>query len=275
MDHATLIKRRAARLWNEEYADRYGGVLRGVAGALPLRKMLEDLAERVCGLTVIEDDALTSTNILGELNREDGLVLLRPGLDPDRANFVIAHEIGHYALDHPLHVVLADTAAQINPNVTPDDLSVDRQQRITGLDLSPAALTALRGYNERDAYEMQANAFATELLVPGRELRRLLTEAPRRSVTDLARRFGVADSLVRVGMAQALFTPAAEVGSAQARSGEGASIVVADAEAAAKLALDPDQERAAGCKAPALVVAGPGAQDAHPHDPLRASSPGE
>jgi len=42
--------------------------------------LLEDVAERVFGLTVVTDDTLAGTNIEGELNKNDGLVLLRPGL---------------------------------------------------------------------------------------------------------------------------------------------------------------------------------------------------
>ncbi len=241
MDQATLIKERAARSW-EEYAGK-GGVLRGYPAAQPLYDMLSDLAERIFHLTVIEDDSLSGTNIEGEFNRDSGLVLLRPGLGLDRAVYVIAHEIGHCALDHPLHRI-ADTFLHINPNVTPDDLSIERQQRITGLDLSDAALTALRGYNQRDIYEMQANAFATELLVPGAFLRSTMQKHPEMRLAELAAILSIPESLVRIGLTQALF------GSHPAMTSQANPVT---------LALDGEQEQAVNCSTPALIVAGPGA----------------
>jgi DNA helicase-2/ATP-dependent DNA helicase PcrA len=205
--------------------------------------MLADLAERVFHLTVIEDDTLDGTNIEGELNRDSGLALLRPGLPLDRSIFVLAHEIGHCALDHPLHRI-SDSVDHIDSSVTADDLSLERQQEVTGLDISEAALTAMRGYNRRDLYEMQANAFATELLVPGSFLRSAMEREPEMSVISLARKLGVPEPLVRVGLAQALF---------------GGRRAEAPAGAGAALPLDPEQAAAADCAAPALVIAGPGA----------------
>lgn len=247
MDYAILIKNRVAELW-KEYAALPGTALRGTPDAPDLRSLLEDFAERVCRLTVVDSLALTGTNILGQLDRDEETISLRSDLPPDIANFIIAHEIGHWALDHPLHVIL-DTQQEINPHITADDLSVARQQRLTGLDLSPGVLTALRGYNERDIYEMQANAFATELLIPGAELRNLLSDDPTRSVASLAQHFGIPESMVRVGMANALFsatTTAPPTDAAPAAPGNPT--------------LDNDQERAAAADyAATLVVAGPGA----------------
>jgi DNA helicase-2/ATP-dependent DNA helicase PcrA len=248
MDQATLIRKRAALVWEDFYATQGG---HPEARSLPLRTLLDAVAETVFELTVIDDDSLTGTNIEGELNREDGLILLRPDLDPFRAAFVLAHEIGHFALDHPLHVVLPDTDRQINPTITPDDLSAERQQQITGLDLSAATLTALRGYSERDTYEMQANAFATELLVPGTSLRCLLRENPRRSVASLATYFGVPASLIRIGLAHALFTPTAVI-TAESREDDIATSPASD------FPLDDAQRAAAECEH-ALMLAGPGA----------------
>lgn len=241
MDQATLIIGRASRTWDEYVAAQ--GLLRDSPEALPLRTMLEDLAERVFRLTVVEDETLSGTNIEGELNRDAGLILLRPGLTPDRAIYVLAHEIGHFALNHPMHRI-ADTADHINPNVTPDDLSVERQQRSTGLELSDSALTALRGYNPRDVYEMQANAFATELLVPSALLRAAIQEEPNVDVAVLASRLGVPEQLVRIGLAQALFV---------------ARRVIAHPPNSAGGTLIGKQNDAANCSTPALVIAGPGA----------------
>ncbi len=246
-----LIQKRVSRLWNEEFVAR-GGTPRGTLGeAIPLRALLEQVAELVFGLTVINDESLAGTNIEGELNRVDGLILIRPGLPTERAAFVIAHEIGHHALDHPLHAVLADTAATINPDIASGDLSAGRQAQLTGLDLSEHAMTLLRGYNERDYYEIQANAFATELLVPGDELRRLLESSPLRTVGSLAAHFGVAHSLMRVGMANTLLF------AAPAGAGDDPPPASVNDDLAAP--LDPEQRAAADCAAPALIVAGPGA----------------
>ncbi len=252
MDQATLIRAHAARAW-EVFASAGGrGVTAGQVGPRrqTLRTLLEEMAERVWGLTVIDDDTLEGTNIEGELNRQDRLVLLRPGLPPDRAHFVIAHEIGHFALDHPLHVV-RDTAREISECVTPGDLSTERQQQVTGLDLSDAALTALRGYNERDLYESQANAFALELLVPEGYLRAALDADPDRPVARLAADLGVPPALVRLGLTGILQPAAAATGAAAGP----ADAAAADAPAP----LDPDQQEAVDCATPALVIAGPGA----------------
>ncbi len=241
MDQATLIKGRAVWTWDEFV--RRGGAPRGAPAALPLKAMLEDLAERVFHLTVVEDDALTATNVEGVFDRDSGVILFRPGLAMNRAIFVIAHETGHCALDHPLQRI-EDTAADIDPKTTPDDLSVERLQRVTGMDLSAASLTALRGYNQRDVYEMQANAFATELLAPSGLLHSIMRKEPATRVEDLAARLEIPVSLVRVGLAQALFSPRR---------------AAAPPATSRETTLDSEQKRAVDCPTPALIIAGPGA----------------
>lgn len=265
LDQGTLIRKEASRAW-DGYAAARGVVRTELRDGSTLRTLLEELAEMVYGLTVVEDDSLTDLNIEGELNREDGLILLRPNLPNDRANFVIGHEIGHRALNHPLQRV-TDTAREINTEATPDDLSADRQQNLTGLDLSSeAGLTALRGYSDRDVYELQANAFATELLVPGEDLRTAFAAHPDLPTAKLAARLGVPISLLHVGMVSTLLRPAA-------REKQRASIGIstpatetnperADGNTSldnTPLTLDDRQNEAVFCAPPALIVAGPGA----------------
>src|SRR5687768_12746450 len=95
MDRWQIIRRAAVRL-RQDYAE-CGGVPADAAGAA---SRLDDLAERCFGLTVIDDPDLPES-VLGELNLEEETILVHPALSPARRAFVVAHELGHRALEHP------------------------------------------------------------------------------------------------------------------------------------------------------------------------------
>jgi DNA helicase II / ATP-dependent DNA helicase PcrA len=251
MEPGTLIKRAAAQTWRDYQAK--DGVLRGQPGALTLREMLEDVAERCYQMSVIPDKSLLGTNIEGQLDRANDAIRLRPDLDPFRALFVLAHELGHRALEHPLHLY-SDTSAEINFEVSPESLSAAREERLTGGAMTATAVTSLRGYSPQEFTELQANAYATELLVPGAWLRDAFAADPHRTALSVSQELGVPESLVFFGMSRSLLK------ASHPEESEGAeSEVASNDDALPSHPLDKAQQYAVDCPAPALIIAGPGA----------------
>ena len=247
MERSEVIQQAAERVWKEHQLR--GGTIRRTTSPQGLINLLASVAETLYELTVADDPCMLGTNIEGEVNREEGTILYRPDLDAARAAFVIAHEIGHVALNHPAMEIGADTAEQIDTELRPDDLSVARAQLTTGLDLSEAMLSGLRGYSPRDRWEREANAFASELLTPASALRELRRADPSITVEQMASQLAVPVSLVHRGMVSTFLTARLDQPTEE----------LSDASEAAPTTLDASQERAASVQAPARIIAGPGA----------------
>lgn len=130
-----------------------------VASALGLQILREDLEDDVSGLLISKSSSAT--------------IVVRKHDAPVRRRFTIAHEIGHFVLQHHL---------QRNELVHTDD-----QEQV--IYRSP------RAYPGMDPIEVQANQFAAALLMPTRLIRHHLAQTPRplseQVVNDLSLRFEV------------------------------------------------------------------------------------
>src|SRR6266542_130131 len=97
MDRWASIRRKAAELL-ADYETRTGRpAFEAERGS---SAVLDPIAERCFRLTVAEDPDL-APGVLGQLDLDEGTILTAPGLAPARRAFVIAHELGHRALQHP------------------------------------------------------------------------------------------------------------------------------------------------------------------------------
>lgn len=201
-----------------------------VAGAL------EDIAQRCLGLEVMDSDWLED-GVLGELDLEGKKISVRPGLEPDRRAFTVAHDIGHAALNH-------------SPRIVDLEENIDEQ---VGLDELEAQDGVYQAYNSRDRLEIEANLFAAELLAPTRLVLQATQEDPAWTVEGLAEKFGVSETAMLTQLANVLLMRRDATVSGEVESPE-----VSD-DASGPPVLNEDQEDAVTTATPALVIAGPGA----------------
>ena len=115
-------------------------------------------------------DPALDRRINGELNVYIGTIRLRPGMQPARRRFVVAHELGHWALEGASTSFWED-----------DDHTVDERP---GGDLEREG-NVLRAYNTRERHEQEANLFALELLIPATALWHTVTNDAAWTVDDL------------------------------------------------------------------------------------------
>jgi DNA helicase-2/ATP-dependent DNA helicase PcrA len=189
---------------------------------------LDDLAETLWELTVIPTTTLAE-GIQGKVEPELQVIRVRRDLPPARLRFVIAHEIGHVALEGLTAGPFRDT-----------DETLDERAAGDGADE-----TAVRTYNTRERREQEANLFALELLVPAEELWQAVQQ-PEWSIETLAAQFAVSSDalrsqLVNVCCLEPPMSPEAPV----------------DARAAS-FTPDPEQQAAVDAPLPLLLAAGPG-----------------
>ncbi len=219
---AAFIRDRALALLHE---------LAGATGeAVPDAAPLEDLAELVCGLTAFDDPSL-DPRVNGELNTAIGSIRLRSGMAQSRRRFVIAHELGHWALEGAEAAFWQDDERTIDERPSAE---LEREGDV------------LRAYNTRERHEQEANLFALELLVPAPRLWAAVSVGDDWSVDELAGRFGVSpDALLSQLINVCCYEP----------------VTAADSSArpaAAPVQPNPEQLRAIDAPLPLLVVAGPG-----------------
>ena len=120
------------------------------------------------------DDPSLDPRINGELNPVIGSIRLRPGMSPEKRRFIIAHELGHFVLEH---------AATLYED---DETTID--ERASGGGDQDAGV--LRAYNTRERHEYEANLFALELLIPA-DVLWASVQLPGWTEASLGARFGV------------------------------------------------------------------------------------
>jgi DNA helicase-2/ATP-dependent DNA helicase PcrA len=182
-----------------------------------------------------------------------GMIWIRSDLPPEQRTFALAHELGHYALHRgegvSLHPVCQDH---------------DVEERTGANELRDEG-GRVEEYTPRARRELEANAFAAELLAPRAAVRQLFATESGVTPERAAVHFGISRTLARQRLVDAVLAarrPARYgAATADATGSAGASMDASAGEhrAAALLAtLDEAQLAAARAEGPALVVAGPG-----------------
>lgn len=180
MDSLAQIKWKVEELFSSYESKTGGNAFDAKGGSY---RILEELAEECCGLTVIVDANLKG-NVQGVLNRYEGTITYAPGLNPQRVAFIIAHELGHYVLDHPARDANGNASNKIED--TADNFNEEPQTSTLTVEDG-----VFRAYNDRDRWELEANVFAAELLAPSPVLYEALRADQQWSVGSLTTYFGL------------------------------------------------------------------------------------
>lgn len=96
------------------------------------------------------DDPSLDPRINGELNPVIGSIRLRPGMSPEKRRFIIAHELGHFVLEH---------AATLYED---DETTID--ERASGGGDQDAGV--LRAYNTRERHETRPTSSRSSCSFP-------------------------------------------------------------------------------------------------------------
>ena len=239
-------------------------IIERAAAALIARQQVENVAgaarvERICGALDLYFQTCPASDVMlgGAYSRLQlwawahpdygGCIWLRDDLDSETRAFAVAHELGHYVLHR---------GEGVNLRPACDQQAIDQQADSAGL---RAEDHVVQEYSPRVRRELEANAFAAELLAPRATVRRLFTADPHVNAERLAHRLGVSRALAARRLIDTLLAPARPVDYARAPqiSGDGATETrLAPGDLLAR--LDDGQRAAARTEGPALVVAGPG-----------------
>jgi len=152
----------------------------GIPPDVPLPDVLE-FAEERCGVPVVVLPRLTGDCAGGYWRKGDRSLILVSAEDPaPRVRFTIAHELGHHYFKH--------------------------LQRVDELTRIHDTRESLR--QAHDWWEVQANAFAAELLIPGAAVERWHTERrggpiDLEAIVDLACRSGTSLAMSRIRLVTA------------------------------------------------------------------------
>lgn len=225
MDRWAAIRRRAREVLDEYERLTGHSAFDATRGSYA---RLADIARVVCHLSVVPDDELPD-HVSGRLYLDEGVIGYRPAEKPERQHYTVGHEIGHAALDHPPRY-FEDAPEQIDD--VPDAGALIVKDGV------------YRAYSEHDRWELEANVFAAELLMPVEEVRRRVLSDPAWKVEGLAEYFGVSRAAMLNQLAAALLP------------GPPAPTTVGPGGPSD---LDPSQLRAATIDGAALALAGPGA----------------
>ncbi|HEX8995017.1 MAG TPA: UvrD-helicase domain-containing protein [Ktedonobacterales bacterium] len=176
-----------------------------------------------------------------------GIIWLREELEPEMRAFAIAHELGHYALHRGEGANLYPACDQneINLFADPADLRTEDHR--------------VEEYTPRARRELEANAFAAELLAPRAEVRRLFTSSEPLDAQSLAARFGISRDLAQRRLIDAVLAnirPADDSATSEPERAQSEASPAPPIELIER--LDDWQRKAARAPGPALVVAGPG-----------------
>ncbi|HEV2237604.1 MAG TPA: UvrD-helicase domain-containing protein, partial [Ktedonobacterales bacterium] len=244
MERIEVITRAAAALWAER---QDGGVNAGRSQHLDAL-----CAELGLALATVADGDVMLGGAYSRLQLWDwlqpavgGMIWLRRTLDPEQRTFAIAHELGHYALHRGEGIPLGPCEPRdVDERADAGDLR--REDR------------RVEEYTPRARRELEANAFAAELLAPRAQVRRLFTAGGGMDAATLAARLGIAPSLTERRLIDAVLAPARpdDTGDHSGAAVELAAPLPTPAELIDR--LDGEQRAAARTPGPALVVAGPG-----------------
>ena len=178
-----------------------------------------------------------------------GAIWLRPGLSDELRAFAIAHELGHYLLHRGEGLDLHPPCDSTQVNEQADPASLRHQNH------------RVEEYSPRVYRELEANAFAAELLAPRAEVRHLFATRPACDAAWIAAHFGISLLLAQQRLMDAVLSTSLRLETG--RPSQPLPVLVDSQPKASSAAdiiaqLDPFQQKAAGAVGPALVIAGPG-----------------
>ena len=177
-----------------------------------------------------------------------GIIWLRDNLEPEMRLFAIVHELGHYTLHRGEGISLHPACDQheVDQQADPSDLRTEDHR--------------VEEYTPRARRELEANAFAAELLAPCAAVRVLFAASQGMDVARLATHFGISRLLAQRRLIDAILAPTRPQPNTCASGTEHTRDEPASPVTPVQLIerLDDWQRRAARTPGPALVVAGPG-----------------
>ncbi|HEX9058315.1 MAG TPA: ATP-dependent helicase [Ktedonobacterales bacterium] len=168
-----------------------------------------------------------------------GIIWLRGDLPSETRAYAIAHELGHYVLHRGEGLTIHPPCDETQVNERADF------GELLGREAHP-----VEEYTPRARRELEANAFAAELLAPAAEVRRLFVACDDAGDAFIAARFGISRVLARQRLADAVLTAVTTRTEAMPAGATSAAALIER--------LDDSQREAARARGPALVVAGPG-----------------
>lgn len=168
---------------------------------------VEDLADLLYHLAIDPTVALPHT-LAGRLYAEQRIIEVRRTDHPRRQRFTIAHEVGHYRLH-----VLAEGHAKGQYACLEHEMGLDNTELPAALLLREAPLPGFtvssprsaQARSERDVrrHEIEANAFAAELLMPAMMIERAF-ERYGKDVRALAEHFDVSQQAMQIRLEKLL-----------------------------------------------------------------------
>lgn len=232
MDEMNVARQVAHEIWQAWHAQ----VGDDSPTAVSVRAIVEGHNVTIANLTPAE-----YPHTLGYLDPDDDLIWLRPGLAPTVERFTLAHELGHWRLNHR------------GASGAHDDqcAATDIAHSFETTDHT-AVLRPEESYSPHSQRERQANAFAAELLAPLTVVRALYLgtdgRAPR-SAEQIATVCQVSKAVIIMQLARLL---------ARDSVGDAPEAAATEQQADRVPRLDASQRAAVTAPSPALIVAGPG-----------------
>ena len=177
---------------------------------------------------------------------QGGVVWVRDDLSAAARAFAIAHELGHLILHRGEGATFHSTCA---PSLVSEQVDAEDLRR---------EVRGVEEYTPRARRELEANAFAAELLAPAAAVRALFAASPTCDLDTIAQAFGISIALARQRLLAAVFAAPDEDATvaAPSRSTEPPHATRDPRELLER--LDASQREAARMTGPALIVAGPG-----------------
>jgi DNA helicase II / ATP-dependent DNA helicase PcrA len=240
-----VVERAAARLW--------AGQSVAASAASPAERI-----ELLCKTLALEIQVCPGADVMlgGAYSRLQlwdwarpalgGIIWLSDDLDAETRRFASAHELGHYALHRGERIAVFAPCApsEVDQQADPERLRSEDHR--------------VQEYAPRVRRELEASAFAAELLAPRATVRRLFTADTRTNAERLATHFGISRLLAARRLLDAVLAPSSP-GDHTPDAASAPDETSPPNDPAALLArLDASQRLAARAGGPALIVAGPG-----------------
>jgi DNA helicase-2/ATP-dependent DNA helicase PcrA len=161
---------------------------------------IEDLADLLYLLAIDVTFDLPRT-LAGRLYAEQRIIEVRRSDSPRRQRFTIAHEVGHYRLHVVAKGALTSSYACSNAAISKGDgesLAAPklRDTPLPGFSAPPSPTAPPPSPRDMRRYELEANTFAAELLMPAQMVEQAVARYGP-SIADLAEHFAVSRQAIQ------------------------------------------------------------------------------